>query len=422
MLKRFKSLIGDRNPLRMLWHNSKVFLAALRYGFPARKLCVIGITGTDGKTTTVGMLSHILLHSGVDVGAASTTHFQVRENCEENETHLTSINPFTLQRFLRRLVSENCTHAVIEMSSHGLVQGRVSFTWPSVCAITNLTLESLDYHKTIDQYRNDKGIMFRMLQGKGTKVLNAADEAYDFYNRILSKRTITYGTEHSDISVHSAQTQSRSTKAVMKIEGTTKNITLNIPGAFNLENAMCAIGCATAIGISADESIAALDSFEAIAGRMQRIEEGQDFDVFVDFTVTPAAYETTLSSLRSIVGDDGKVLALFGGIGNRMPEKRAMIGGICSALADIIVVTEDETYGEDPHAVLEEVWEGVDQETCEAHKIFDRREAIEFLCKKAQKGDAVILCGMGPFTTFNKPEGPIEWDEREVEREVLRAL
>lgn len=422
MLTRLKSHIGNRSPIRILWHRGKGFLAALRYGFPSRKLKIIGITGTDGKTTTVGMTTHILLRSGKRVGAASTAFLQINDTVEENSTHLTSINPFALQKFLRRLVRAKCEYAVIEMSSHGLVQGRVSFTWPSVCAITNLTMESLDYHNTMEQYRDDKGIIFRMLRGKGTKVLNAADNAYDFYSTIPSANTISYGTEQSDIFVRKIHTASQSTHAILDAEGTSHEITLNIPGAFNLENAMCAVGCATAIGIPTHNSIEALDSFSAIPGRMQRIEEGQDFDVFVDFTVTPAAYKTTLTSLRNIIGETARVMVLCSSCGNRMEEKRPMIGKICSKLADTIVVTEDETYGEDPHAVLEEVWAGVDQSACEAHKIFDRREAIEFLCKKARKGDVVILCGMGPFTTFNKLEGPIEWDEREVVRTILRSL
>ncbi|MBT4119295.1 MAG: UDP-N-acetylmuramyl-tripeptide synthetase [Candidatus Peribacter sp.] len=422
MLKRLKSLIGNRNPLRILWYKNKAFFAALRYGFPARKLCIVAITGTDGKTTTVGMTAHILRKAGFRVGAASTAFLQIDDITEENATHLTSISPFELQRFLRTLVRKGCEYAVIEMSSHGLVQGRVSYTWPLVSGITNTALEHLDYHGSMEQYRKDKGIIFQMLKGKGVKVLNAADESVELFRKIPSIITVEYGTDSSDIYVKAIEANSKSCRATVVSGRQEFPLGLSIPGTFNLENAMCAMACAKALGVSERKSIDALQSFTALPGRMERIDEGQDFSVFVDFAVSPQSYEKGLEALRKIVGTQGRVMVLCSSCGNRMEEKRPIIGKICSAMADIVVATEDETYGEDPHKVLEEVWAGIDQSACEAHKIFDRREAIEFLCKNARSGDAIILCGMGPFSTFTKLEGRIPWDERVVAREVLQAL
>jgi UDP-N-acetylmuramoyl-L-alanyl-D-glutamate--2,6-diaminopimelate ligase len=421
MIKRLKSLIPQRSPIRLCWHYAKALLAAFYYGFPSRKLTVIAITGTDGKTTTVGMIAHILLRSGKKVGAASTAFMQVNEECEENATHLTSISPFTLQKFLRRLVREGCTHAVVEMSSHGLVQGRVLCTYPKVAGITNTALEHLDYHGSMDQYRKDKGIMFQMLRGKGTKVLNGNDESYELYRDISTERTFAYGPEDSDLFLRNIQADPNSSSALIlgkKYEPIP--LTLNIPGTFNLENALCAIGCSGAVGIPVEEAAEALISFHSLQGRMEAIQEGQDFSVFVDFAVSPQAYEKTLEALRAMVGDTGRVLVLCSSCGDRMCEKRPKIGSVCSKLADVVVVTEDETYGEDPHKVLEEVWEGIEQSQTDAHNIFDRKEAIQFIFNEAQKGDAVVLCGMGPFSTMTTLEGRIPWDEREVARELLR--
>lgn len=422
MLTVVKKLIGNRNPLRIAWHKGKGLLAAVLCGFPARKLCVIGITGTDGKTTTVGMVSHILRSSGKKTGAASTAFLQINDHVEENATHLTSISPFALQKFLRRLVREGCTHAVVEMSSHGLVQGRVSYTWPHVAGITNTALEHLDYHESMEQYRRDKGIMFSMLRGKGCKVLNGNDESFPLYTTIKSEDTIVYGPKGSNLQICNIQATPNQCSATLQEENKEYDLQLSIPGTFNLENALCAIGCTKALGIPVAKSVEALQTFTPLPGRMERIDEGQDFSVFVDFSVSPQSYEKGLEALRAIVGDTQNVLVLCSSCGNRMEEKRPIIGKICSELADIVVATEDETYGEDPHSVLDEVWAGVDQNTCEAHKIFDRREAIEFLFRKARKGDAVILCGMGPFSTFTKLEGRIPWDEREVARDILREL
>ena len=189
LLRTIKRLIPDRHPIRMAWHWLKAFIAAFRYGFPARKLRVIGITGTDGKTTTVAMTAHILHMAGIPIGAISTSFFRIKDKEEGNPTHKTSMSPFILQKFLRRCVRAGCTHAVVEISSHGLVQHRNDFLWPTIAAITNTSPEHLDYHGTMEQYRADKAILFTMLRGRGSKVLNADDETAKLYERIPSTRT-----------------------------------------------------------------------------------------------------------------------------------------------------------------------------------------------------------------------------------------
>ncbi len=423
MLRTLRKLLPARSPVRLAWHRAKAFLAALRYGFPARRLTVIGITGTDGKTTTVGMTAHLLHAAGKRVGAASTAFFRVNDAIEPNASHLTSIGPFELQRFLRSLVREGCTHAVIEMSSHGLVQRRVAFTYPAIAAVTNTTMEHLDYHGTMEQYRRDKGILFSMLRGRGTKVLNAIDESFPLYREIPSEKTLVYGAAGSDFWVTDAAATVTSCEATLhRQDGRTMTLSLGIPGTHNLENALCALSCVVSAGVSVEAAVAALASFPGIPGRMERIDEGQEFAVYVDFAVSPNAYRKALTTLRSIVGARGRVLVLCSTCGNRMREKRPDIGRICSELADVTVATEDETYGEDPHAVLEELWNGIDQAKTDAHKIFDRRAAIAFLFKAAKPGDAVVLCGMGPFTTMTTLAGRIPWDERAVARELLQEL
>lgn len=423
MLGSVKRLFPDRHPLRLLWHRAKALLAAALNGFPARKLTVIAISGTDGKTTTVGMIAHILHATNVPVAAASTAFLQLQGTHIENATHLTSLSPFALQRFLRTAVQEGCTVAVIEMSSHGLVQGRTNYTWPTVAGITNLALEHLDYHGTMERYRADKGRMFRMLGGRGTKVLNGADASSDYYATIPSAQTIVYGTQDGDLYLQEVRAEGLGSVATLVEKSGSKHVLrLSVPGIHNLDNALCAIGCASAVGVATKNAIEVLSTFPGIAGRMERITEGQPFSVIVDFAVSPQAYEKTLGSLRAMVGESGRVLVLCSSCGNRMREKRPQIGQICSTLADVVVATEDETYGEDPHEVLEEVWTGIDQTACEAHKIFDRREAIAFLFKKAQPGDAVVLCGMGPFSTMTKLEGRIPWDERVIARELLQKM
>ncbi len=440
LLRRLKKGIPERHPLRLRWHKFKSFLAALRYGFPARKLTVIGITGTDGKTTTVAMTAHMLHALGVPVGALSTAFFRVKEKVEQNETQKTTPSPFVIQRFLRRLVREGCTHAVLEYSSHGLVQGRLAYTWPSVAAITNTAMEHLDYHKTMEQYRKDKGILFKMLCGSGAKVLNQDDETYAMYRKIPSKTTVTYSSKAissepsainnenyvhlwlDDIAVTPHSSEATLNAKSWKLVAGSWKLVLTIPGPFNLENALCAASCVAGLGLPLEKAVESLKDFQSVIGRMEAIDERQPFSVFVDFAITPQAFEKTLSTVRQMLEPGRRILVLTGSCGDRMKEKRPMVGKICSELAEVVVITDDEPYTEDPRKIIDEVWAGIDQTKTDAHKIVDRREAIKFILSKAQPGDAVLLCGLGSYPSRMMKNGPIPWDEQNITRELLREM
>lgn len=428
ILRNLKKLIPDQHPLRLLWHRSKAFAAALRYGFPARRLTVVGITGTDGKTTTVGMVAHILQTTGIQTGALSTAFFRIGDDIEWNATQKTSPSPFLIQSFLRRAKKAGCTHAVIEFSSHGLIQSRTLFTWPTVAAVTNVAEEHLDYHGTMKHYIAAKGRLFAMLKGRGTKVLNGADPTYATFRSFPSRQTVTYksGGERTDMRLYLEQIKPGNTaSAVLRatIPGhmeRTFDLTLAIPGEFNLENALCAVGCAVGCGVSMEDAVKALTSFPGIPGRMERIDGTQPFAVFVDFTVTPQSYEKTLSTIRAGLPAGGRLLVLTGSCGDRMKEKRPVIGRIVSSFADVTVVANEDPYTEDPEKIIDEVWAGIDQSRTQAYRIFDRRAAIAFLLKEARPGDTVLLCGKGSDTTMWTKEGKIPWNEREIVRELLQ--
>ncbi len=429
-----KKILPPRHPVRSFYHRTRGVAAALRAGLPQQKLRIIGVTGTDGKTTTVGMTAHILRVAGKTVGASSTTFFRINDDITWNETHMTSVEHSVFQRALTRFVEAGCEFAVVEASSHGLVQGRLGPIHPEVSAITNTSLEHLDYHGTMERYRKDKAILFRRLKRGGTKVINVEDDSAELLIDIPSAHTILYSTEDmppsddpsaillwtTDIRVHP-----EGTSAVVHLRkgdnDLTKPLELTIAGAYNIENALAALGCVLSVGIDLETAVKALKSFEAIPGRLERIDEGQLFSVFVDFTVTPLAYERALGTIRDM--HPGKrLLVLTGACGDRMKEKRPEIGAICSRIADVVVVTSDETVTEDPLKVIEDVWKGVNTTEAEAKKIPDRREAIRWLLQSAKPGDAVMLCGMGACQTMQTREGLVPWDEREVAREILREL
>lgn len=431
MFKFVKKYIGQRSFVRLGWHFLKALLAAMKYGFPARDLTVIGITGTDGKTTTVGMIRHILENNGKSVGSFSTTEFRINGKRIKNKTQKTSISPDLLQKNLRQMVKSGCKYAVVEMSSHGLVQGRVHHTYPQVAGITNTSEEHLDYHGTMEQYRKDKGKIFKMLNGKGVKVLNFNDGTYPLFRKIHSSRTVVYSTDGT-VPPTEEKTPQRLwlTSAKANFSGVSASLhadevgpfplVLPIPGLFNLENALCAVGCSNAVGVSLKQCVEALKTYQGESGRMQKIDEGQPFAVYADFTVSPGAYEKTLKSLREMVKEDGRVLVLAGSCGDRMREKRPVIGKICSRLADTVVVTSDESYGEPYGQIMDDIIAGIAESECKLHRITDRREAIKFILSEAKKNDLVVICGMAGVTTMMTPQGQIPWDEVEIIREILK--
>jgi UDP-N-acetylmuramyl-tripeptide synthetase len=288
----------------------------------------------------------------------------------------------------------------------------------------------------MNQYIADKGILFRMLNGLGTKVLNINDQTFKEYHPIKTNKTIAYSSEShastrpdgvsklvylTDIHV-SATGSSAILHQVEEVTNDEGKLTLSMAGAFNLENALAAFCLARACGIQTTAALTALSSFTGVAGRMERIPSPAPFAVFVDFTVTPEAYRKTLTSLRSMLEDGKRLLVLTGSCGERMREKRPLVGQICSELADVVIVTNEDPYGEDPEKIIDEVWAGIDQSKVQAHRISDRMKAITWIFEQATPGDIVLLAGKGSDTTMWVKEGKIPWNERDIAHSLLANL
>jgi UDP-N-acetylmuramoyl-L-alanyl-D-glutamate--2,6-diaminopimelate ligase len=285
----------------------------------------------------------------------------------------------------------------------------------------------------MDQYRKDKSILFRMLRGRGTKVLSADDGSLPLLTSLPSQQTILWASHDLKFPITSptsllwitdidAQPNSSTATVQARMGGREEShkLVLPIPGLFNLENGLCALACAQAVGVSLAKGVSALHSFSGVPGRMERISGPQAFTVYVDFTVTPVAYERTLSALRRTLQPHRRLLVLTGSCGDRMREKRSQVGRICSTFADVVVVTNEDPYTEDPDRIIEEVWQGIDTSKTHAHKIRDRLEAIRYIFSQAQAGDVVLLCGKGSDTTMMTKEGQIPWNEREIARTLLQ--
>lgn len=435
MKRLIKSVIGgDTHPLWLLQHRLRSEYAAAKARYPAKKLRVICVTGTDGKTTTVAMISHILKACGKKAGAVSTAFFEVDGVRKPNPTQKTSVSSARLQPLLRRLVREKCEFAVVEVSSHGLMQSRLAGVRPEVAAVTNVTMEHLDYHGTMEEYIRAKGRLFTAMKGRGTKVLNADDVSFAAYSRLPSANTAVW-SPLKDIVLLTADPES--SVADVTVNGTVHRLTLHVPGTFNLRNALCAIHCTVAAGIPAAEAVKALAGFPGTPGRMERVDAGQDFSVFLDFTVTPVAYESTLASARTLLKPGNRLLVLTGSCGDRMPEKRPLVGEVCTRLADVTVITNEDPYTEDPEKIIDEVLSGVPghvrvfRSTGEVPiprpdtfclRLSDRLEAIRFLLREAKKGDVVLFCGKGADITMMIGTTQVPWNEKKIVTDELRSL
>lgn len=415
-MKYLRTYIGKRSRIRLFWHACKAFLAALYYRFPARSLTVVCITGTDGKTTTVAMLAHILESHNIKAGALSTAFFKIQSQTSWNTTEKTSPSPFVIQKFLRTLVRNNCTHAILETSSHGLVQHRLDYTWPQYRAITNIAEEHLDYHETMQQYIRDKGILFRIQRPSGTHILHKDDQTFPIYSQYSCAKMITYSTTgiDADVRLQSVSVTPQGTVGSIAWNNQSAECTLPILGEFNQHNALCALSTAYALGISPEQSTQYLRTFPPVPARLETVHVGQPYTVVIDFTVTPQAFTATLQTLEKIKQSSSRLYIVTGACGDRMREKRPIIGEICANKADVLVITDDEPYTEDPAKIRKEILVGTQNKKAIVHEIADRTEAITFCMQNAKPSDIVLLAGLGSYPSRMFHDGPRPWDEKQV--------
>ncbi|RMG77819.1 MAG: UDP-N-acetylmuramoyl-L-alanyl-D-glutamate--2,6-diaminopimelate ligase [Chloroflexi bacterium] len=410
-------------------------LAAMYYGLPSRQLVVIGVTGTDGKTTT-STLIHSILKVATDgkAGYISTISADLGDATEDTGLHVTTPGAPRVQYFLAKMLQNGLTHCVLEMTSHGLAQGRLSGVDIDVAVITNLTHEHLDYHGTFENYRAAKGIMFEMLRKSyrkpninKTSVVNMDDPNASYYAAFPADQLIQYGFDTSaDVRCLRADYRPDGTYLTVQLpDSRMETCVLNLVGAFNVSNALAAISVGFSLGVDFDSIRQGLRAVKAIPGRMERIDEGQDFTAIVDFAHTPNALKNALEAARTMLPDGKRLIAVFGSAGLRDVEKRRMMAQTSAQLADITVLTAEDPRTEPLDDILQMMAEGclsqggVEGETFV--RVPDRGEALYRACQMAQPGDIVIACGKGHEQSmcFGTIEYP--WDDREAMRAALRG-
>lgn len=404
-------------------------ISAAFYDFPARNLTVIGVTGTDGKTTTSNLIYHILRRAGLRVGMISTVNAQIGDKILDTGFHVTTPEAPDVQRYLAEMVAAGITHVVLEATSHGLAQQRVAACDIDLSVVTNITHEHLDYHGSYEAYRAAKGRLFTELAFTPKKehgnprlaVLNADDVSYDYLLDLVKDlspeiHVVTYGLRsRADVRGIEVYSHPAGLQFSAIVNGSKMQFLSNLIGDYNVSNCLASIA-ATVVGLGLKSSFAqeAIATMESIPGRMEIISKGQDFLAIVDFAHTPNALQNALNTARQLT--PGRVIAVFGSAGLRDREKRRIMAEISAEMADLTVLTAEDPRIESLEGILSEMADGAVSQGGEENQTFwripDRGNAIRFAIKLAKPGDVVISCGKGHEQSMCFGEVEYPWDDR----------
>ncbi len=408
-------------------HLVEAIILNVIYGFPARDMKVIGVTGTNGKTTTTYMIHKMLSQAGYKTGLMTTVAYGVGEEIKPQIQHMTNVPVPELMKRLKYMRSEGVDWLVFEVTSQGLAQNRVWGVPFSVAVLTNITHEHLDYHGTFENYREAKKRLFTFANknrtGLQVGVINAEDPSCQTFAKAITK-PVTYGIKEGDLRATKVHLTSAGSRYVARIKDDEYRITCHIPGSFNVSNSLAAVAVGRAVGLSKQQVEKGIDAMRSVEGRMTRIDEGQDFDVIVDFAHTPDSFEKLFKDLRPVV--KGKLIAMFGSAGRRDEAKRAVQGKLAGEYCDEVVVTEEDDRDIDGIGILNQIAEGAESAGKTRDKdlflVHNRTEAIDFTLKRAKKGDTVILLGKGHEKTIERADGEHPWDESATARDALRLI
>jgi len=402
-------------------------IAAEFYGRPSRHLYVAGITGTDGKTTVTHMAEHVLMASGIVAGAMSTVAFSVHGNETDNTSGQTTMEAPQVQDWLRRMVDAGVKCAVIETTSHALVQDRVLACDFDVAAFTNVGHDHLDYHATWEAYLEAKARLIDLAASGGDKgiektaVLNRDDPSFERLSRRPIARRWSYGlTSAADLHPLDLAMTATGSRFRLKTPMGETEVSLAVPARFNVYNALCAAGVCLAMGVPFEEIGPGLAGFDGVRGRLERVDLGQDFSVFIDFAHSAGALASALAELRPYT--KGRLIAVFGSTA-RSDHDRPGMGKAAGDLADFFIITTDDPLREDPAEIARDVQSGVVGKAPgrDYEVVIDRRAAIRRAIEIAGEGDTVLLAGKGHERTMQMAAGSEPWDERAEAEEAIRG-
>lgn len=393
-------------------HFVRAVAAGVRYRFPARKLRVIGVTGTNGKTTTCFMIWKMLNESGRKAGLMTTVAWGYKKLHNELN-HMTTVDSKTLNKRIETISRAGAKYLVLEVTSHAMEQFRTLGVPVEIAVFTNLTHEHLDYHKTMERYKRAKCKLFRKAK---FGVVNADDKHAKAFMK-ASKQYITYGIKNGKVRGKDVKL---SPEGVEYACGDMK-IKTKIPGEFNVYNSLAAVAVGQKLELSDKEIEKGILALESVEGRMTRVDEGQDFTVIVDYAHTPDALEKVFKAIGEV---PGKVISVHGGAGRRDETTRAERGEILGKNSDVVIITEDDSRDENPEKIAARFVAGAEKAGKRKGKdlavVLDREEAIAMAVKVARRGDVVLLLGKGHEKTILRGDGAYEFEDIKVAKKYLR--
>jgi UDP-N-acetylmuramoyl-L-alanyl-D-glutamate--2,6-diaminopimelate ligase len=407
------------------------YLSAAYYDHPARNLTMIGVTGTDGKTTTCNLIHQILLEAGIKTGMITTVNAVIGDEVLDTGFHVTTPDAPDVQRYLAKMVEKGLTHVILEATSHGLAQYRVDACEFDIGVVTNITHEHLDYHGSYKAYRDAKARLFLSLDETHAKpqgnprlaVLNRDDTSYKYLKDVTNVKQICYGLEEgAEVRAEEIIHDRPGFRFIVKSPWFRVGIISNLSGNHNILNILAAIATTVpGLGINPEAAAIGIKSLSSITGRMERIDMGQDFTTIVDFAHTPNALRVTLEAARKIV--KGRVIVIFGSAGLRDREKRRMMAEISAKLADLTIITAEDPRTESLEEILKEMSAGARAEGGIEGKTYwripDRGDAIRFAVSMAQQGDIILACGKGHEKSMCFGTTEYTWDDRLAMRAAL---
>lgn len=371
-------------------------------GFPGRGLKVIGVTGTDGKTSTSTLITQMLRDAGYKVAMMTTISVDYGDGngAIDNPTRLTTMGSHDLLTKIKKVKQNDVDYLILETTSHALAQHRVWGVPYYLVVFTNLGHEHLDYHKTFERYRDAKRLMFKQAnankKGLRTGIINADDSVAEFFASDIAN-PISYGIHKGDLRASNIKLTPSGSRYTVKTDDTEYRIECHVPGSFNVYNSLAALGVGRALGLNKDQIEHGIASLKSVEGRMTRIDEGQDFAVIVDYAHTPESFDKILAEVKPLT--TSKLICVFGSAGRRDEDKRAAQGKIAGHWCDIVIATEEDDRDIDGNEILAQIASGAKESGKTIGKdlflILNREEAVQKAIDIAGKGDLVILLGKG---------------------------
>lgn len=418
-----KTVLMDRIPnynnLVIPYHKLKAMMMAHKYKFPGKRMRVIGVTGTNGKTSTCFMIWKMLNEAGHKTGLMTTVAWGV-DKLEEQIEHMTTVDTETLNQRMQRIAESGAEFLVLEITSHALAQNRIYGVPIEIAVMTNVTHEHLDYHKTFKNYRDAKRKLFKVAK---YGVINEDDESWSYFASDVDEY-ITYGINGGILKAEKIELAADGVKYEVREADKKLKIRTHIPGKFTVYNSLAATAVGLKLGLTRKQIEDGILALVSVEGRMNRVNEGQDFEVIVDYAHTPDAFLKVFESV--VPGKKRRIISLFGGAGRRDESTRAERGEIGAKNSDIVIITEDDSRDEDRTLIAEEFARGAEEAGKTREKdlfvILDREEAIEKAISLAKKDDIVLVLGKGHEKTILRAEGAVPFEDLKVVRKVLKKM